>query len=100
MNLFGGVDEEKEQGECSSGYRSHLERECRYPLEELIEAHRPGMAPSAITAGLTQSLDGVKCLGALQAVNYPTEGRGEPSDILVERDVLGPGCWVGWNLHS
>ena len=89
MHLLGGVDEQEEERERARGDGAELERQTLRPASRSSSsdgARRIAVAASA--AGLSQALDRVERLLALEPADDAPERGGEPADVLVEGDVL------------
>jgi hypothetical protein len=95
VNLFRRVDEEKEQREGASGYRAPVERECGDLSEEGVQrwCARFAMAPRA--TGQAQRFDGLKGRLALEPADHAAERGGEPSHVVMQRQVLAPYRQIG-----
>jgi hypothetical protein len=88
VHLLGGVDEQEEERERARRDRRELEGE-RFDLgEELVERGRVGVAVASRAAGAAQRLDRLERQLTLEAADDAAERAGEPSDVLVEGDVL------------
>jgi len=88
MYLLRSIDQQEEQRECARSYCAPLERQSFNLREKLIERASIRCAESPRTTSFSKILDCLECRLAFEAANHATERGGEPSHILVERDVL------------
>lgn len=96
MHLFGGVDEEEEECECTRDRRRTIERQVIDAGEQLIERRRIRLLAPARPASAAQPFHGLERLLALQSANDGAEGGGEQTNVVVKRKVFGARLGRQW----
>jgi hypothetical protein len=88
MGLLGGIDQQKEESESASGDRALLGRQRIDFKQQVVERWSAGLSVTAGTRCGAQALDYLKGFFPFQSLNHSSEGAGEPTDIVVEGQVL------------
>jgi hypothetical protein len=89
VHLFGGVDEQEEEGKGARDDGRAFQRQAIDPLQQLIERRRIGLPTPPSAAGPTQAFDGLKRLVTLQSADDCAEGGREQTNVVVKREVFG-----------
>jgi hypothetical protein len=90
VGLFGGVDQEKKERECTGRHRALLYGESVYLAEKVLEGRRVTVAVASSARGNAQLLDNLERLLAFETLDNAPECTGKPANVLMEREVLRP----------
>jgi hypothetical protein len=83
MDLLGGVDQQKEEGECASDDRGAVQWKRIHVCKKRIERRGIGRTQSTCAAETPKRLDLLECGVALETTYDPAERGGEPTNVFV-----------------
>src|SRR5204863_346464 len=91
MSLFRGVDQNEKHRERAGRETRRLRWEGSGPREQGVQVGCPGDAEASGAARPAQLLDGAECFFPGQPADDPAERRGQPTHVLAELRIMGPG---------
>ena len=89
MGLLGCVDQQKEECERTRGHGALHHAQAVDSAEDVLERRRIALAVTPAAGCDTELLDNLERFLSLESLDHSAECAGEPTDILVERKVLG-----------
>jgi hypothetical protein len=81
--LLRSIDEQEEKRERARCHRGQVERQRRCVVDELSEAGRAGLTPTARSAATPQSVDELERRSSFEALYHASKCISETSYILV-----------------
>jgi hypothetical protein len=90
VNLLGSIDQQKEQRECARGDCGYIERQFRGFVDQRVQIARARRSTASRFACTPQIVHDVIRFVTFEAPDDVAQSSGEETNVVVERNVLGP----------